>query len=336
METLQYRHMGKANVRVSNICLGTMHFGSKTEEKEAFAIMDRALELGINFFDTANVYGGEAVRSEEIIGRWLHQGGGRREQIVLATKVYGVVARGGNLAPNEAPGISFYKVRQHAEDSLRRLQTDHIDLYQVHHIDRRISGAEYWNTFEHLIQSGKVLYTGTSNFPGWGLAKYQAIAEQRGHIGIVSEQAQYNLLSRYPELEVIPAAQAFGVGIMVYMPVAGGLLTGPKEMVEGSRTQSVEREYGVGAPLREKLRQFSALCREIGESEAVVATAWTLANPGVYSAIIGVRTLDHLEGLDRASELQLSAEVMEQLNHLFDINQGRPLRPGPAPEAFAW
>ena len=332
---MQYRYMGKANVRVSTICLGTMHFGPKTEEKEAFAIMDRALDMGINFFDTANVYGGSG-RTEEIIGRWLHQGGGRRERVVLATKVYGQMVPGETVPPNEERGISLYKVRRHVEDSLRRLKTDHIDLYQVHHIDRHISPAEYWTTFDTLVADGKVLYTGTSNFPGWGLAKYQMAAEQRGSIGIVSEQAQYNLLSRYPELEVIPAAQEFGIGIMVYMPVAGGLLTGKAQFVPGSRTQSVENEYGIGPRLYEQLAQFSELCREIGESEHVVATAWTLANPGVYSAIVGVRTLAHLDGLDRASELRLSDETLARLNEIFHINSGRPLRSGPAPEAFAW
>lgn len=333
---MRYRHMGKANVLVSNICLGTMHFGQKTEEKEAFAIMDRALEMGINFFDTANVYGSDSVRTEEIIGRWLKQGGGRRDKIVLATKVYGQVARGQTVPPNEERGISFYKVHKHAEDSLRRLQTDHIDLYQVHHIDRRISGAEYWTIFENLIQNGKVLYAGTSNFPGWGLAKYQTIAEHRGQIGIVSEQAQYNLLSRYPELEVIPAAWDFGIGIMVYMPVAGGLLTGKETFVEGSRTKSVENEYGMGNRLYDQLARFSALCQELGEAEHVVAIAWTLANQAVYSAVLGARTLRHLEGLDRASELHLNADTLKQLDAIFNINAGRPMRANEAPEAFAW
>lgn len=327
--------MGKANVWVSNICLGTMHFGPKTDEKEAFAIMDRALDMGINFFDTANVYG-SLGRTEEIIGRWLKQGGGRRDKIVLATKVYGQVTPGEDVSPNEKRGISLYKIRKHVEDSLHRLQTDHIDLYQVHHIDRRISGEEYWSSFEQLIQTGKILYTGTSNFPGWGLAKYQTIAHQRGQIGIVSEQAQYNLLSRYPELEVIPAAEEFGIGIMVYMPVAGGLLTGKKTVVEGSRTQSVENEYHIGPRLQDQLAQFSTLCKELGESEHVVAIAWTLANPGVYSAILGARTVQHLDGLDRASELKLSEETMRRLDDIFDINLGRPLKKGPAPEAFAW
>ena len=333
---MEYRYMGKSNLRVSNICLGTMHFGPKTTEAEAFAIMDRALEMGINFFDTANVYGSDALRSEEIIGRWFAQGGGRRDRVALATKVYGEMARGSQVSPNEAPGISLYKVRKHVEDSLRRLRTDHIDLYQVHHIDRRIADTEYWTIFDQLVHSGKILYTGTSNFPGWGLAKLQAAAEHRGQIGIVSEQAQYNLLSRYPELEVIPAAKAYGIGIMVYMPLAGGLLTGKKPAVPGSRTEAVAKEYAMGARLDDQLAEYSRLCQAIGEPESAVAIAWTLANPAVYSAIVGVRTLAHLDGLEHASTLKLARDVIARLEQLFNINAGRPLRPGPAPEAFAW
>jgi len=191
-----------------------MQFGGKTEEHEAFAIMDRDLEMGINFFDTVKVHGTEAVRTKEIIGRWMARGGGRRDQIVLATKVYGSMVRGDQVPFNEVAGISFDKVRNGVEDSLRPLQTDHIDLYQVHHLARRIFGSGYWTILAHGVASGQVLYTGISNFPGWGLAKYQAMAKQRGQIGMVSEQAQYNLLSRYPEWEVIPAAQAFGIGII--------------------------------------------------------------------------------------------------------------------------
>src|SRR5579862_4327107 len=225
---MQYTNLGRSNMTVSKICLGTMHFGNYTTEKESFEIMDKALEMGINFFDTANRYGGKSGvgATEEIIGRWFKQGGGRRDKVVLATKVYGPMGEPG--VPNEEAGISSYKVRKHAADSLRRLQTDHIDLYQIHHIDRRISLEEFWTTFNRLIDCGDVLYMGTSNFPGWGLAKYQMDAWHRGIVGFISEQPQYNLLNRYPELEVIPAAREFGIGIIPYMPLAGGLLTGKK------------------------------------------------------------------------------------------------------------
>ena len=330
---MKYAKLGRSNLMVSKICLGTMHFGGPTPEEEAFKIMDKALEMGLNFFDTANVYGGRG-KTEEIIGKWFKQGGGRRDQVVLATKVYGNMAD--ESIPNEARGISAYKVRKHAAASLKRLQTDHIDLYQIHHIDRDITAEEFWGTFERLIDKGDVLYMGTSNFPGWGLAKYQMQAWQRGSMGFISEQCQYNLLSRYPELEVIPAAQAFGIGLIPYMPLGGGLLTGKKKAVEGSRTHSVEQEYNLNLSGNQQFEAYSALCQKLGETEHAVAIAWVLANPAVSSAIVGVRTLAHLEGLDRAAELQLDQATMIELDKIFNINHGRPLRPGPAPEAFAW
>ncbi|HVO41847.1 MAG TPA: aldo/keto reductase, partial [Aggregatilineales bacterium] len=262
------------------------------------------------------------------------QGGGRRDKVVLATKIYGPMAEPG--VPNEEPGISSYKVRKHIADSLQRLQTDHIDLYQIHHIDRRISLEEFWTTFDRLVQRGDVLYVGTSNFPGWGLAKYQMDAWQRGLVGFVSEQAQYNLLNRYPELEVIPAAREFGIGILPYMPLAGGLLAGKKRASAGSRTKQVEGEYELSLASSEQLKAYSALCREIGEKEHVVAIAWLLANPAVSSAIVGARTVAHLQGLERAAELELEASHLAKLDEIFNINRGRPLRSNEAPQAFAW
>ncbi len=331
---MEYTYLGRSNLKVSRICLGTMHFGRRTTEEEAFAIMDRALEMGINFFDTANVYGEPAGRSEEIIGRWCQQGNGRRARIVLATKVYGDMR--GPQWPNEERGISAYKIRKHLEDSLRRLQTDHVDLYQVHHIDRHITTEEFWSTFERLQMNGNILYVGTSNFPGWGLAKFQMAAWQRGQLGIVSEQSMYNLLCRYPELEVLPAALDLGIGVIPYMPLAGGLLTGKSASVPGSRTNQVEQEYGITVSQSEQLAQFAQLCASLGEPAHVVAIAWTLAQPAVASAIVGVRTLDQLDGLTRAAELRLDSETLQKLDAIFDINRGRPLRIAPAPEAYAW
>jgi len=332
---MNYTTLGKSNLQVSRICLGTMHFGSVTSEQDAFAIMDRALEMGINFFDTANVYGGSGGRgkTEEIIGRWFQQGGGRRDRVVLATKVYGTMVD--PAGPNEARGVSAYKVRKHAADSLRRLQTDHVDLYQVHHIDRQITQEEFWGTFQRLVDRGDVLYLGTSNFPGWGLAKYQMAALQRGFLGLISEQTQYNLLNRIPELEVLPAALDMGIGVLAYMPLAGGLLTGKTQAPEGSRTWNVAREYGLDLG-GEQFAAFSQLCREIGEPEHVVAIAWTLTRPAVSCALVGIRRLEHLQGLQRAVELALGAETVERLEQIFDINHGRPLQRGPAPEAYSW
>lgn len=334
---MKYTKLGRSNLTVSRICLGTMHFGGATPEEEAFRIMDRALELGINFFDTADIYGGKGGwgATESIMGNWLKQGGGRRDRIVLASKVFW--AKGGDQSvPNEENGISAFKVRKHAADSLRRLQTDHIDLYQVHHIDRRVTEAEFWGTFERLVNNGDIIYVGTSNFPGWGLAKFQMQALRRGFMGFVSEQSQYNLLNRIPELEVIPAAIDFGIGVLAYMPLAGGLLTGKTKALEGTRTRGVEKEYGIRLTRNPQFEQFSHVCRDVGEKEHIVAIAWVLSNPGVSSAIVGIRTAKHLDGIERAAELQLDQETLARLTEIFDINRGRPLQPGPSPEAYAW
>jgi len=333
---MKHTKMGKANVEVSRICLGTMHFGPKTDKKDAFRIMDKALDMGINFFDTANIYGRDKGpgATEEIVGEWFEKSG-KRNQVVLATKVYHSMT--GKQEPNEAMGISRYKIRRHLEDSLRRLKTDRIELYQVHHIDRRITSEEFWDSFEFHRQRGEITYVGTSNFPGWGLEKFDLAAEQRGSLGIVSEQCQYNLLSRYPELEVIPAALDRRIGIMPYMPLGGGTLSGKSQPEAGSRTEEVEKEYklnSVGS--YDPLQQFRQLCGDLGQKPAVVAIAWVLSNPAVYSGIVGVRTEAHLEGLDAASELELDESTLQRLNEIFPYTVNRPLAQGPAPEAFAW
>ena len=334
---MEYNRLGRSTTSVSKICLGTMHFGPKADEAESHKILDRAVEMGITFLDTANVYGAGAGkgRSEEIIGTWFAARPGIRDEVVLATKVYHPM---GDLGlANDHAGFSAYKVRQHLAASLRRLQTDRIDLYQVHHIDERVSGEELWGTFERVVDDGDVLYAGASNHSGWGLAKRQMQAWQRGFVGFVSEQTQYNLLSRVPEMEVLPAAQDFGIGVLVYMPLAGGLLTGKTASLDGTRTRQVEEEYGirVGSDNRQ-FTDFAELCRAIGEPERIVATAWVLQHPAVVSAIVGVRTVDQLSGLDRAAALQLDAEVMTRLDEIFNINDGRRIGSGRSPEAHSW
>lgn len=333
---MNYTRLGRANVTVSRICLGTMFFGGWTDEKHAFRIMDKALDMGINFFDTANIYGGSEGpgQTEAIIGRWLAADSTRRDRIVLATKVFWSLV-GSQDVPNEANGISAYKVRRHVEDSMRRLKTDRIDLYQVHHIDRTITTDEYWNTFGRLEDQGKILYEGTSNFTGWGLVKFNTAAREHGRLGIVSEQSQYNLLNRGPELEVIPACLDQGIGLIPYMPLGGGLLAGKKPGGEEQRSTHVAREYGLN-PESEQFTEYTKLCADLGEKEAIVSIAWVLRNPAVSSAIVGIRKIEHLDGLERAAELELSDEVIERLEDLFDINKGRPLKKGPAPEAYAW
>jgi aryl-alcohol dehydrogenase-like predicted oxidoreductase len=303
-----------------------MNFGPQTGEPEAFAIMDRALELGINFFDTANVYGwktGQGI-TEQIIGRWLAQGGGRREKIVLATKVYGRMGEG----PNDR-GLSAYHIQRACEESLRRLRTDHIDLYQMHHVDRETPWEEIWEAMDRLVSQGKVIYVGSSNFAGWHLAQAQAQAARRNMLGLVSEQSLYNLTERSVELEVIPACQGLGMGLLPWSPLAGGLLGGALQKVKEGRRSSerIQREV---ERLREPLQAYEDLCRGWGLAPSVVALAWLLHQPAVTSPIIGPRTMEQLEATTQALEVKFDAEQLEALDRIW------PGPGGPAPEAYAW
>jgi aryl-alcohol dehydrogenase-like predicted oxidoreductase len=323
---MEYRHLGRTGLKVSRLCLGTMNFGWNTSEQESFALMDKALEMGINFFDTANVYGwklGEGI-TEQIIGRWLAQGGGRREKIVLATKVYNKMGEG----PNDL-NLSAYHIRRACEGSLRRLQTDVIDLYQMHHIDRGTPWEEVWAAMEQLVHEGKVIYTGSSNFAGWHIAQAQSEAQKRSFMGLVSEQSLYNLSARTIELEVIPACREYGLGLIPWSPMEGGMLSGALEKAkEGRRSQ--ERTMNLIEKHRSQLEQYEPLCRELGEKPGDVALAWLLHNPSVTSPIIGPRNLDQLTGSAKALELKLSDEVMKKLDAIW------PSPGGEAPEAYAW
>jgi aryl-alcohol dehydrogenase-like predicted oxidoreductase len=303
-----------------------MNFGPETSEEDSFAIMDWALELGFNFFDTANVYGwktGEGV-TEQIVGRWLAQGGGRREQIVLATKVFGGMGEG----PNERR-LSAYHIRQACEDSLRRMQTDHIDLYQMHHVDRETPWEEIWQAMEVLVQQGKVLYVGSSNFAALHLAQAQCSAQARNFMGLVSEQSLYNLSERMIELEVIPACREFGLGLIPWSPLAGGILAGGLEKAKDSRRTSKFAQERV-AKYKDQLEAYEAYCKEIKLDPADVALAWMLQNPDVTSPIIGPRTMEQLEGSLRPLELKLEQEIMDKLDEIW------PGPGGEAPEAYAW
>ena len=326
---MEYVKLGRSGCEVSRLCLGTMNFGPHTSEPDAWKIMDRALELGINFFDTANVYGWGENRglTEAIIGRWLAQGGGRRERIVLATKVYGPMP---DEEPNRRAGLSAYKIRREVEESLRRLQTDHIDLYQMHHVDRSAGWDELWGVFEDLVAAGKVVYVGSSNFAAWDVAVAQGYARERHFLGLVSEQHKYSLLCRQPELEVLPCCQALGLAVLPWSPLGGGALSGKAlEALEGTRAttewtrKTVERHRG-------QIEAFQALCRDMGEKEADVALAWVLANAAVTSPIIGPRTMKQLQGSLRALEITLEEGVMKSLDELF------PGPGGAAPQAYAW
>ena len=323
---MQYVHLGRTGLRVSRLCLGTMNFGPLTSEGDSFALMDRAREAGINFFDTANVYGwrrGEGV-TEQIIGRWLAQGGGRREAIVLATKVYGTMGEG----PNDSR-LSAYHVRRACDESLRRLQTDRVDLYQMHHVDRETPWDEIWQAMEQLVAAGKVVYVGSSNFAGWQIAQASARAMARHFLGLVSEQSLYNLSARTVELEVLPACRAHGVGVIPWSPLAGGLLGGALQKAKEGRRASERLQKSVER-YRAQLETYEGLCRELGESPADVALAWLLANPAVTAPIIGPRTMEQLTGSLRALEITLSAEQLARLDRIW------PGPGGEAPEAYAW
>jgi aryl-alcohol dehydrogenase-like predicted oxidoreductase len=303
-----------------------MNFGPQTTEADSFAIMDKALELGINFFDTANVYGwklGEGV-TEQIIGHWFEQGGGRREKTVLATKLYG---RMGDW-PNQQR-LSALNIRQACDASLKRLKTDYIDLYQFHHIDRLTAWEEIWQACEVLVQQGKILYVGSSNFAGWHIAKANEAARARHFMGLTSEQSLYNLNDRMIELEVIPACKDYGLGLIPWSPLAGGLLGGVLEKIEKGRRASENMQKEI-EKYRAKLGKWEAWCKDLGEQPADVALAWLLQNPVVTAPIIGPRTLEQLEGSLRALEIKLDEAALKALDEIF------PGPGGEAPEAYAW
>lgn len=333
MAEINHVRLGENGVLVSNLCLGTMNFGWHTSEKDSFEIMDRALELGINFFDTADVYGWEKEHgyTEEIIGKWLAQGGGRREATVLATKVYNPVTREANLPEVNSDGrsLSAYKIKKHVEGSLRRLQTDWIDIYQMHHIDRNLSWAETWQAFGSLVTQGKIVYVGSSNFAGWDIATANQEASKRGMLGLVSEQSTYHLNNRQIELEVIPACRHYGLGLIPWSPLDGGLLAGALEKHESGRRGNPDFEKRVEEN-REKLEAYESLCREIGHPPAEVALAWLLHNPVVTAPIIGPRNIAQLESAVNATEISLDDETLTKLDELF------PGPGGEAPEAYAW
>ncbi|MBW3601803.1 MAG: aldo/keto reductase [Actinobacteria bacterium] len=322
---MDYTHLGRTGLRVSRLCLGTMNFGPQTSEEDSHAIMDAAWERGLNFFDTADVYGrrkGEG-RTEQIVGRWLAKGGGRRDRTVIATKVYGSMGD----APNET-FLSALHIRRACEASLRRLQMDHVDLYQMHHVDRNTPWDEIWQAMELLVQQGKVLYVGSSNFAGWHIAQAQEAARARHFYGLASEQSRYNLLERTVELEVIPACRSYGLGLIPWSPLGQGLLAGIlRKQREGRSATSRTRERL--SRHREQVQRYESLCDELGQRPADVGLAWLLHQPAVTAPIIGPRTMEQFEGSLRALDVALDDKALARLDDIFP-------GPGPAPEAYAW
>jgi aryl-alcohol dehydrogenase-like predicted oxidoreductase len=327
---MNYANLGRTGLKVSRLCLGTMNFGPFTPEPESHAIMDKALDLGINFFDTADVYGRQKGKgiTEQILGNWFAQGSGRRERTVLATKVFAdMSALPGDV--NMARGLSAAKIRRGCDDSLRRLRVDFIDLYQMHHIARQTPWDEIWQAMEVLVQQGKILYVGSSNFAGWHIAQACETARHRNFLGLVSEQSKYSLACRTVELEVLPAARAYGVGVIPWSPLDGGLLGGVLQKIDQGRRAEEGLQKRI-EKLRPQLEAWENLCRELNETPANVALAWLIQNPAVTAPIIGPRTIDQMTGVLRAVELSLSQTTLARLDEIW------PGPGGEAPEAYAW
>ena len=324
---MNYVNLGRTGLKVSRLCLGTMNFGPETSETDSHAIMDAGLDLGINFFDTANVYGwkrGEGI-TEHIVGRWLAQGGGRREKIVLATKVYGRMGDG----PNDH-GLSAYHIRRACEDSLRRLQTDHSDLYQMHHVARDTPWDEIWQAMEQLVREGKIIYAGSSNFAGWQIATANQLAARRNFLGLVSEQSRYSLQTRAIELEVIPACRAYGLALLPWSPLASGALAGGALRPPAAGRRASQHAQAVVQQHRVQIEQYEQFSAQLGESPATVALAWLLANPSVTAPIVGPRTMAQLTGAMRALEITLDGAALKRLDEIW------PGPGGEAAEAYAW
>jgi aryl-alcohol dehydrogenase-like predicted oxidoreductase len=335
---MEYVHLGRTGLRVSRLCLGAACFGyvsgklfgnlGMTEERSV-QIMDLALEHGINFFDTADVYGWDqgVGLSESIIGRWFEQGGGHREKVVLSTKVYFAMSPDypKESWPNQK-GLSALHIKRACEESLRRLKTDYIDLYMMHHVDRSTPWEEIWQAMEQLVREGKVLYIGSSNFAGWDIARANELAKSRNFLGLVAEQCSYNLLNRKVEMEVLPACKAYGMGVIPWEPLAAGVLAGAfRKSAEGYRAmpdvaERIERN-------RVSLVAYERLCEEINEPPSAVALAWLLSNPMVTAPSIGFRKPEHLASALRAVELKLSSETLTRLEEIFPS-------PGTAPDIF--
>jgi NDP-hexose C3-ketoreductase / dTDP-4-oxo-2-deoxy-alpha-D-pentos-2-ene 2,3-reductase len=323
---MEYTRLGRSGLQVSRLCLGTMNFGPTTREDEAHRILDAAADAGVNFVDTANVYGGREHKgwTEEILGRWFAGSGERRRRTVLATKVYGTMSD----RPGDG-GLSARHIVAACEESLRRLQSDHIDVYQMHHVDRTVPWEEIWQAMEWLVAQGKVLYVGSSNFAGWHLVQAQETARARHFLGLVSEQSLYNLAQRTAELEVLPAARAYGVGVVPWSPLHGGVLGGVLAKAKRGRSASGRALEYLEAH-REQIGGFEKLCAELGHAPGQVALAWLLHQDGVTAPIVGPRTVRQLQDSLQVPDVRLDADTLARLDELF---------PGPgghAPEAYAW
>ncbi|AUS81209.1 aldo/keto reductase [Actinoalloteichus sp. AHMU CJ021] len=313
---MHYERLGRTALKVSRLCLGTLNFGVRTTKDDSFALMDEALEQGINFFDTANHYGWQVHRgmTEELVGEWFASGGGRRDKVVLGTKVFCPMSDW----PNDQ-GLSARHIIASCDASLRRLRTDWIDLFQMHGVDPTAGWDEVWQAMETLLHQGKIRYVGSSNFPGWNMVSAQEAANRRNFLGIVSEQCIYNLVDRQVEREVIPAARAYGVGVVAWSPLHGGLLGGAlRKLGEGTAVKSAQGRAVVAmSTYREAVERYEEFCLDRGLDPAETALAWVLSRPAVTSAVIGPRTRAHLDGSLRALGSDLSEDTLREVEALF-------------------
>ena len=323
---MEYFQLGKSGIQTSRLCLGTMNFGMVSSAEEAFRILDCALDNGINFVDTSNSYGGYENRgaSEKIIGEWIKNNPGKRNRIILSTKVYSCTEKE-FLNPNDEKGLSGYKIRHHLEASLRRLQTDHVELYQLHHVDRTCDYDGIWDALQREYLQGKIECVGTSNFPAHELVMFQYSGKAKHMLGVVSEQHRYNLLHRLAELEVIPATKKLGISILAWGPLDAGRLSenafSPSPNARCSHNTITEME-------RTQIIKFQKLCAEVGAREQTLAMAWLLWT-GVDGIVIGPRNEGQLQGYISAMQFRLTTDIVEELNKIFP-----PI--GIAPEAYAW
>jgi aryl-alcohol dehydrogenase-like predicted oxidoreductase len=293
--------------------------------------MDAAHEYGINYFDTANVYGRGQTRSDEyrgdterIVGTWFAQGGGRRERTVLATKVYGDMGDW----PNEGK-LSALNIRRALDASLKRLQTDYVDIYQFHHVDRDTPWDEIWQAVEVAITQGKILYAGSSNFAGWHIAQAQEAAARRNYLGLVSEQSIYNLFKREVELEVLPAAQHYGLGVIPWSPLNSGLLGGVLRKQRQGHRRLGGRSQATLEAQRDQVEQYEDFAAELGHEPGDLALAWLLHQPAVTAPIVGPRLREHLDSAVRAVDIELDEKALARLDEIFPGHR-------PAPEDYAW
>ena len=322
---MEYRTLGRTGVKVSEICLGCMMFGGRTSPDDSYAIIDRALEMGVNFIDTANVY--SIGRSEEVTGEALKRNA-KRNDVFLATKVHGAMGEGPLQSGNNRRHII-----EQCEQSLRRLQTDHIDLYQIHRPQPDTAIDETLRALDDLIRAGKVRYIGSSTFAAWQLVESLWVAKELGLNRFVCEQPPYNLLDRRIERELLPMARTYGFGVIPWSPLAGGLLTGKykrgQEPPEGARFSAAagnpiyqrrlnDRIYDVVEPLEE-------MAQAKGVTLSQLSLAWVLRQPGVTSPIIGPRTMEQFDDNMKALDVQFAEDELKQINRV--AHRGQSVAP---------